>query len=74
MNYVCVLFVYFASSNFCSKKWVDLIDLSLRKDQSEALVGYLKKGLLVQRRVPLRVWLPVPPQFNQTSMIDFRLR
>jgi hypothetical protein len=70
---VFVLFLYFASSKFLFKKWVDLIDLSLRKNQSRTLVGHLKESL-VQRRVTLRVWLPVPLQFIQASTIEFRLR
>ena len=69
MNYVCfVLFSVFCFSLFLFKKWVDLIDLSLRKHHSGAMVGHLKKGSLVQ---PLQVWLPVRPQFNQASTIDF---
>ena len=71
---VFLLFLYFAFSNFSSKKWVDLTDLSLRKNQSGAMVGHLMKGLVVRRRAPLRVWLPVPLQFNQASTINSRLR
>ena len=54
-------------------KWAGLIDLSLRRYLSEAMVGHLK-GLLVQRRVPLRIWLPVSPQFNQAYTVDSLLR
>lgn len=72
---VFVLFLRLCFSfKFLFKKLADLIDPFLRKHQDGALVGHLKKGSLVQRRVPLRVWLPVPPQFNQASTIDFRLR
>jgi len=79
MNYVCGLllvsvFLLTSFANFSPNKWVDLIDLSSRKDQREALVGHPKKGSLVRRRVPLRVWPPVQPQFTQASIIEFRLR